>query len=282
MTAQTISTAAKLSAFSTEATTTTRNSRVWAGRVLTGVAALFFLMDGGMKLFKPPVVVETTLQLGYPESTIVGIGIVLLACTLLYLIPRTAVLGAILLTGYLGGAVATHVRVSAPSFNILFPVLFGAFVWGGLTLRKANVRSLLPLMRYAATGGSSPRTVWAGRILSALPVLFFLINGITTLFKPQYVVEGTLQMGYPESSIVGMGIVLVACTILYVLPQTVVLGAVLLTGYLGGAVATHVRLGDPWSNILFPVVFGVVVWSGLWLRNEGVRQMLGGSERSGR
>ena len=84
-----------------------------------------------MKLFKPPVVVESTLQLGYPESAIVGIGIALLASTILYLIPRTAILGAILLTGYLGGAVATHVRVSAGWFNILFPVFFGAMLWGG-------------------------------------------------------------------------------------------------------------------------------------------------------
>jgi hypothetical protein len=103
-------------------------------------------MDGVMKLFKPPVVVESTVQLGYPESAIVGIGIVLLVCTLLYLVPRTAVMGAVLLTGYLGGAVATQVRVGGPLFNILFPVVFGAFVWGGLWLRNANVRRMLPVM----------------------------------------------------------------------------------------------------------------------------------------
>jgi len=85
---------------------------------------------------------DTTL--GYPESTIVGIGIVLLACTLLYLIPRTAVVGAVLLTGCLGGAVAMHVRVGGLWFHILFPVLFGAFVWSGLWLRKVNVWHLLP------------------------------------------------------------------------------------------------------------------------------------------
>ena len=98
-----------------------------------------------MKLFKPAVVVESTLQLGYPESSIVGIGIVLLASTLLYLIPRTAILGAILLTGYLGGAVATHVRVSGPPFNIVFPVIFGSMLWGGLWVRNRNLRQLLPL-----------------------------------------------------------------------------------------------------------------------------------------
>jgi hypothetical protein len=117
--------------------------RLWAGRFLSSSAALFLLADGGMKLFKPPVVVESTLQLGYPESAIVGIGVILLACTILYLIPRTAILGAILLTGYLGGAVATHVRVAGPWFNILFPAVFGCFVWGGLWLRDRRLQIVL-------------------------------------------------------------------------------------------------------------------------------------------
>lgn len=118
-------------------------TRIWIGRTLSGLAALFLLMDGVMKLFKPAVVVETTVQLGYPESAIVGMGLVLLACTILYLVPRTAVLGAVLLTGYLGGAVATHVRVSAVWFNILFPVMLGCVVWGGLYLRDARLKSLV-------------------------------------------------------------------------------------------------------------------------------------------
>jgi len=117
--------------------------RLWAGRLLSGSAGLFFLLDGGMKLFKPPMVVEATLQLGYPESAIVGIGVILLACTILYLIRGTAILGAILLTGYLGGAVATHVRVAGPWFNILFPVVFGCFVWGGLWLRDQRLQIVL-------------------------------------------------------------------------------------------------------------------------------------------
>ncbi len=115
------------------------------GWVLSGLAALFFLVDSGMKLVKPPEVVKPTLELGWPESSIVGLGVVLLTCTLFYLWPRTAVLGAVLLTGYLGGAVATHVRVGGPVFNILFPVVFGCFVWGGLWLRDERVRRLLPL-----------------------------------------------------------------------------------------------------------------------------------------
>ena len=119
------------------------NRVLWAGRIISTLPALFLLIDGIMKLVKPRVVVEATAQLGYPESVIVGIGIVLLACTILYLIPRTAIFGAILLTGYLGGAVATHVRISGPLFNIVFPVILGAMLWGGLYLRDQRVRSLV-------------------------------------------------------------------------------------------------------------------------------------------
>ena len=121
------------------------SSRLWAGRILSALPTLFLLVDGGMKLFKPPVVVQSTLELGYPESAIVGIGVVLLIATILYVIPRTAVLGTILLTGYLGGAVATHVRVSGPVFNIVFPVIFGCMLWGGLWLRDNNLRRLIPV-----------------------------------------------------------------------------------------------------------------------------------------
>jgi len=120
---------------------------LWAGRIVTALPALFLLMDGVMKLFKPAVVVDATVKLGYPESAIIGMGIALVASTLLYLIPRTAVLGAILLTGYLGGAVATHVRAGEGLFPVLFPVFFGVLIWGGLYLRDARLRELIPLRR---------------------------------------------------------------------------------------------------------------------------------------
>jgi hypothetical protein len=119
--------------------------RLWGSRILSGLPALFLLMDGTMKLFKPAVVVEATKQLGYPESAIVSIGLVLLVSTLLYLVPRTAILGAVLLTGYLGGAVATQTRVAAPLFNIIFPVFIGVLLWGGLWLRDRRLQELLSL-----------------------------------------------------------------------------------------------------------------------------------------
>ena len=120
-------------------------TNLWIGRIVSGLPALFLLVDGVMKLFKPPVVVEATLNLGYPESTIIPIGVVLVICTVLYLIPATSILGAILLTGYLGGAVATHVRAGESLFSIVFPVIFGILIWLGLYLRDNKLRALLPL-----------------------------------------------------------------------------------------------------------------------------------------
>ena len=105
--------------------------------------ALFLLVDGVMKLIKPAIVVETTIKLGYPENTILPIGLVLIICTILYLIPRTAFFGAILLTGYLGGAIATHVRVADGLFPIVFAVVFGVLIWGGLYLRDERLRRLV-------------------------------------------------------------------------------------------------------------------------------------------
>ena len=119
-------------------------SKIWAGRIISSLAALFCAMDGGMKLFKPSFVIQATVQLGYPETDIVGIGITLLICTVLYVIPRTSILGAVLLTGYLGGALASQLRAGMGLFNILFPAIFGVLVWGGLWLRDERVRAVLP------------------------------------------------------------------------------------------------------------------------------------------
>ena len=122
--------------------------RLWTGRVMSALPALFLFVDAVGKLVKPAPVVEGTVQLGYPESVLLGLGIVLLACTVLYVFPRTTILGAILLTGYLGGAVATHVRVGSPLFShILFPVYLGVLIWGGLYLRDERLRALIPMRR---------------------------------------------------------------------------------------------------------------------------------------
>ena len=117
---------------------------LWTGRILSTLGGLFMLVDGVMKLVKPDFVVKATVEVGYAESVIVPLGIVLTICTLLYLIPPTAVLGAILLTGYLGGAVATNVHAGRGVPEILFPAIFGAILWLGLFLRDQRLRTVIP------------------------------------------------------------------------------------------------------------------------------------------
>jgi hypothetical protein len=122
--------------------------RLWTGRILTGIAVLFLLFDSIIHILKPAPVVEGFAKLGFPLSTSVTLGVIELACIILYLIPRTAVFGAILLTGYLGGAIATQLRVGAPLFsNTLFPIYVALLIWGGLYLRNERVRTLIPLQR---------------------------------------------------------------------------------------------------------------------------------------
>ncbi len=125
------------------------------------------------------------------------------------------------------------------------------------------------------SGTVSRGTLWTGRVLSALVVLFMLFDCSLKIARAQVAVEGTVKLGYSESVIVPIGIVLLVCTILYAIPRTSVLGAVLLTGYLGGAVATNVRAGLPLAGyILSPVYVGVLAWLGLYLRNIQLRRML--------
>jgi len=127
-------------------------ARIWTGRILSGLVTAFLLFDVTLKLLHPPMVIEGTAKLGYPESSIGVTAILLLGSTLLYVLPRTAPLGALLLTGYLGGAVATHLRVGDPLWShIVFPVYVGALAWIGLVLRRPWLVSLL------ASGPRHPR-----------------------------------------------------------------------------------------------------------------------------
>lgn len=120
----------------------------WTGRVFSALIVLFLVFDGVIKLMDLPVVRETSTQLGLPLHNTFGLGVMTLAIAVLYAIPRTAVLGAILLTGLLGGAIATHLRVGSPVFShLLFGVYLGLIAWGGLWLRDASVRTLIPLRR---------------------------------------------------------------------------------------------------------------------------------------
>jgi hypothetical protein len=117
----------------------------------------------------------------------------------------------------------------------------------------------------------SKKLIWTGRIISALVILFMLVDGGAKVVKLKPYVEGTVQVGYAESLVVPLGIVALISTIVYAIPQTCILGAILMSGYFGGATATHVRMGQPFY---FPVVFGILVWLALYLREPRLRALI--------
>jgi hypothetical protein len=119
---------------------------IWTGRIVSGLVIVLMLFDASIKVLRLPAAVEGAIQVGYPANAVMPIGIVLLVCVVLYAIPRTSILGAILLTGYLGGAVATNVRISSPLLSYgLLPAYIGVLAWGGLFLRDERIRQLIPL-----------------------------------------------------------------------------------------------------------------------------------------
>ncbi len=124
------------------------NGSLWTGRIISGVMVAFLLLDAALHLAKVAPVVEAFARLGWPMSLSATLGILELVCVALYVLPRTSVLGAIVLTGYLGGAVATHLRVGSSLFGeTLFPVYVGILVWGGLYLREPRLHALMPIVR---------------------------------------------------------------------------------------------------------------------------------------
>jgi len=127
----------------TEANTVSKG-RFWTGRIISALVVLFLLFDSITKVMKVRAVLEASAQLGYPAKTIFTIGIILLVCTVFYIIPQTAIFGAILLTGYLGGAVAANLRIGSSMFNTLFPIVFAALAWTGIFLRERRLGALIP------------------------------------------------------------------------------------------------------------------------------------------
>lgn len=119
---------------------------------------------------------------------------------------------------------------------------------------------------------ASNKVLWAGCVLSALPVLALLMSGVMKLMKPAAVVEGFANLGWPEQYALGLGILELSCVAVYVIPSTSVLGAILLTGYLGGAIATHVRIGE--FVVIAQVALGVIAWLGLYLRDPRLRALV--------
>ena len=117
---------------------------IWMGRSVSTLVVLFCAFDGIMKAIKEPHVIAASAEFGFSADQIALIGALMLACTILYAIPRTAILGAVLLTGYLGGAVVSNIRVGHSLFECIFPVIFGVLAWGGIFVREPRVRGLIP------------------------------------------------------------------------------------------------------------------------------------------
>jgi len=127
--------------------TFTSKTWIWVGRIVTALVILFCAFDGLMKVIKEPHVIAASAEIGFSASEMVLIGVLMLACTVLYAIPRTAILGAVLLTGYLGGAVLANIHVGHPLFECIFPVIFGALAWGGIFVREPRLRELIPFRK---------------------------------------------------------------------------------------------------------------------------------------
>ena len=190
----------------------------------------------------------------------------------LYLIPSTSVLGAILFTGYFGGAIALHLRVDNPLFTYtLFPVYIALFLWGGLWLRDAQLREIFPVTNPPAQPPASKAARIGGYVLTGLgAALIFL----TAVMKFVYVPPAGAPELFPKHHVHHLGYIEIVCTVLYLFPRTSVLGAVLLSGYLGGATCINLRSGDALGVSLVPILFSVVLWLGLWLRDLRLRNLI--------
>ena len=130
-------------------TAPTSKGMLWTGRVISSLVILFLVFDGVTKVLKVPAVMKAAAELKFSDEQIVAIGITLLICTALYAIPRTAILGAILLTGYLGGAISIQMHAGNPMFETLFPGIFGVLVWAGIFFRDSRLRAMIPMKSYS-------------------------------------------------------------------------------------------------------------------------------------
>jgi DoxX-like family len=127
--------------------TSASNAVIWVGRMVSTLVVLFCAFDGIMKVIREPHVIAASADFGFSASQIVLIGVLMLLCTVLYTIPRTAILGSVVLTGYLGGAVVSNMRVGHPVFECIFPVIFAVLAWGGLFVREPRLRELIPFRK---------------------------------------------------------------------------------------------------------------------------------------
>jgi DoxX-like family len=247
----------------------------WTGFALTGVFVLFMLFDATIKLIRLPIVEQTMAQLGYPPGLGFPIGVAEGIFLILYLAPCTSMLGAVMFTAMFGGAMASHMRLNAPLFShVLFGAYLGMFMWGGLWLRNPALRATLPLKRSDATelAVPSPHGRWLYRGCTLFFVGFLIADTFVKLVHWPVVERIMTHLGYGPEAGVRISIMETIFLILYLVPRTSVLGAVLFMGMLGGVVAGHVRVGDPLiTHELAGVYLGIAMWARLWLRDPALR-----------
>ena len=242
------------------------------GYALTTLFTLFMAFDAAVKFTHAAPVIAANNELGFPLALVPTIGILALVLLALYLIPATSVLGAVLFTGYLGGAIALHLRIDHPLFSYtLFPIYIALFLWGGIWLRDASLRQLLPITETPFTPPSSKAQLRTGYVLSGIGALLIVF---TAVMKFVYVPPAGAPELFPKHHIHHLGYIELICIALYLIPRTSVLGSVLLTAYLGGATCINLRSGDSLGTSLVPVFISVILWAGLWLRDTRLRALL--------
>jgi len=256
-----------------ETQTRPSRARTYTAYTLTALFTLFMAFDAIVKFSHADAVVQANNDLGFPLHLVPAIGVLALVLLALYLIPAISVLGAVLFTGYLGGAIALHLRVDHPLFSYtLFPIYIALFLWGGLWLRDAQLRELFPITSPAPTQTTSKKLLWTGYILTALGALLILF---TAVMKFIYVPPaGSPPPAFPLHHIHHLAYIEILCIAVYLFPRTSILGAVLLTGYLGGATCINLRAGESLGVSLVPAFIGVILWAGLWLRDSRLRSLI--------
>ncbi len=246
------------------------------GYALTGVFTLFMLFDIAIKLIQLPIVERTMAQLGYPPGLGLPIGVAELIFLILTLVPRTAFLGAVLFTALFGGAMVSHIRLNDPLFtHVLFGAYLGLFLWGGLWLRDSGFRALLPWKSHAAMDNGLPaRNRWLYWACTLFFVGFIIADTIVKLAHWRVVEDIMAHLGFGPEIGVQISIMETIFLVLYLIPRTSILGAVLFMGMLGGVVAGHVRVGDPLiTHELAGVYLGIAMWLRLWLRDPALRAL---------
>jgi hypothetical protein len=254
-------------------TSSQSKTALYTGYALSVLFILFMLMDGVMKFSNAAPVVQTMQQLEIPATLTPALGVITLVSLALYIMPATSVLGAILFTGYLGGAIAIHARVGNPIFtHILFPIYVALFMWGGIWFRDYTLRDLFPVVKNPASSAPSKALLYTGYVVGALAALFVLFSAV---MKFVYVPPaGAPPPGFPMQHIHTLAYIEFALVALYLFPRTTFFGAVFLTGYLGGATAVDLRSGESIGGALVPTIIGIALWAGYWLRNAQVRSLI--------